>query len=60
KGDLVSVCDGGGAEVARGLSNYSAVDAARIAGLNTEQIGSVLGKVPYPELIHRDNLVVVG
>lgn len=60
KGDLVSVCDGGGAEVARGLSNYSAADAARIAGLNTEQIAGVLGKVPYPELIHRDNLVVVG
>lgn len=60
KGDLVSVCDGSGAEVARGLSNYSAADAARIAGLNTEQIAGVLGKVPYAELIHRDNLVVVG
>jgi glutamate 5-kinase len=59
KGDLVTVVDAAGVEIARGLSNYSAADAARIAGLDHGQIVTVLGKVPYDELIHRDNLVVV-
>ena len=60
KGDVVSICDGAGAEIARGLSNYSAEDARRLRGTPTEQIASLLGSVPYPELVHRDNLVVVG
>jgi glutamate 5-kinase len=60
KGDLVSIRDSAGAELARGLCNYSAADATRIAGLNAEQITGVLGKVPYDELVHRDNLVVMS
>jgi glutamate 5-kinase len=59
KGDVVALCDAQGCEFARGLSNYPAADAARIIGLRTEQIGQVLGVVPYEELVHRDNLVVV-
>ena len=58
KGDLVTLADGNGVEVARGLSNYSAADAARIAGLDSAQVAGVLGVVPYEELVHRDNLVV--
>jgi len=60
KGDVVAVCDESGAEVARGLSNYSSPDAERIRGLPTDQIAAKLGAVPYQELIHRDNLVVIG
>ena len=59
KGDLVSICDEFGAEFARGLSNYSADAAAKLAGLNTQQIAEQLGKVPYPELVHRDNLALM-
>ncbi len=59
KGDLVSICDASGAEFARGLSNYSADAAAKLAGLNTQQIAEQLGKVPYPELVHRDNLALM-
>lgn len=59
KGDLVSICDESGIEFARGLSNYSAGDAAKLAGLNTQQIVELLGKVAYPELVHRDNLAVM-
>jgi glutamate 5-kinase len=58
KGDVVSIRDPEGKEVARGLSNYSAADAERIRGLHTERIAAVLGSVPYPELVHRDNLIV--
>jgi len=60
KGDVVSICDDAGAEFARGLSNYSSADASRIAGLNSEQMTELLGKVPYPELVHRDNLTVMA
>jgi glutamate 5-kinase len=60
KGDVVALCDPEGNEFARGLTNYSAADAARIVGLRTEQIGEVLGRVPYEEIIHRDNLVVIA
>ncbi len=52
------MCDAAGAEFARGLTNYAAVDAGKIAGLRTEKIGEVLGALPYEEMVHRDNLVV--
>lgn len=60
KGDVVALADAGGTEFARGLSNYSADDARRICGLRTEQIAEVLGALPYEEIVHRDNLVVIG
>jgi glutamate 5-kinase len=60
KGDVVAVCDESGIEFARGLINYSAADTEQIRGLTTEQIAARIGTVPYQELIHRDNLVVIG
>jgi glutamate 5-kinase len=59
KGDVVALCDTAGIEFARGLTNYSAADAQRICGLRTEQIAEVLGTLPYEEVVHRDNLVVI-
>jgi glutamate 5-kinase len=59
KGDVVSLCGPDGAEFARGLTNYPAADVARILGLRSEQMAQVLGGVPYEELVHRDNLVVI-
>jgi glutamate 5-kinase len=58
KGDVVALMDADGAEFARGLSNYSSEDAARIGGLRTDQIAEVLGGIPYEEMVHRDNLLV--
>jgi glutamate 5-kinase len=60
KGDVVCICDTAGTEIARGLSNYSAEDARRLRGLQSEQIVSLAGGAAYPELVHRDNLVLVG
>jgi glutamate 5-kinase len=60
KGDVVSLCDSSGIEFARGLTNYSCADAERIRGLATDQILRAVGKVPYVEMVHRDNLAVVG
>jgi glutamate 5-kinase len=58
KGDVVALRGPDGAEFARGLTNYSAEDVARIKGLKTGQIADLLGYCPYDELIHRDNMVV--
>jgi glutamate 5-kinase len=58
KGDVVALAGADGTEFARGLTNYSSGDVARICGLRTEQIAEVLGALPYEEVVHRDNLVV--
>jgi glutamate 5-kinase len=52
--------DQGGVEFARGLTNFGAHDARRIAGKKTDQIAETLGSVPYDEVIHCDNLVVTA
>jgi glutamate 5-kinase len=59
KGDVVALCDPDGSEFARGLSAYSSTDLDRLRGLRSEQIRDALGAVPYEEVVHRDNLVVV-
>jgi glutamate 5-kinase len=59
KGDVVALCDAGAVEFARGLTNYAAADMTRILGLHTTQVAEVLGELPYEEVVHRDNLVVV-
>ena len=59
KGDLVALCDMEGNVVARGLTNYAAADADRIKGLKSAKIAQVLGKCPYEEIIHRDNLALL-
>lgn len=59
RGALVVCVAPDGAEVARGLVNYSAEDARRIKGQPSERIEALIGYVDEPELIHRDNLVVI-
>ncbi|QDT53381.1 Glutamate 5-kinase [Caulifigura coniformis] len=60
KGELVSLFDPSGHEFARGLSNFDARTAASIAGKRTEQVIEALGAGAYQEVIHRDNLTVMG
>ncbi|MCI0380581.1 MAG: glutamate 5-kinase [Gemmataceae bacterium] len=59
KGDVVALADPDGHEFARGLTNYPSADVGKILGLRTEQITEVLGSLPYEEIVHRDNLVVI-
>src|SRR5262249_685386 len=59
KGAVISLCDLAGQEFARGLTNYSAADARRVLGLRTEQIAELFGTLPYEEIVHRDNLVLL-
>ncbi len=59
RGDLVSCLDPGGIEIARGLVNYETEPALLLIGKTTRRIEALLGPVDDPELIHRDNLVLV-
>jgi len=59
RGEVVACCDARGCEIARGLVNYSADEARRIMGQPSDRIESILGYVDEPELIHRDNMVIV-
>ncbi len=59
RGQLVICKDEQGAVVAKGLVNYSHKDAARILRTPTAQIEQALGYIAEPEIIHRDNLVVL-
>ena len=60
RGDLVACVGPDGREVARGLANYDAGEAGRIAGLPSAKLAQALGYPGAPELIHRDNMVVSG
>jgi glutamate 5-kinase len=59
RGEVVVCVDQAGHEVARGLVNYSADETARILGKPSDQIEAILGYVDEPELIHRDNMIVL-
>lgn len=60
KGDIVALFNHRGQELARGLINYSSEDMHRIHGKTKVAIVEILGHRPYDEVIHRDNLAVVG
>jgi glutamate 5-kinase len=60
RGEIVACCDGDGKEIARGLVNYSAAETLRILRKPSSEIEAILGYVDEPELIHRDNLVLLA
>jgi len=59
RGAVVACVSPEGRELARGLVNYGANEARRILGKPSSEILPVLGYVDEPELIHRDNLVLL-
>jgi glutamate 5-kinase len=59
RGEVVGCCNPDGAEIARGLVNYSAAETRRILKTPSSEIEARLGYVDEPELIHRDNLVLL-
>ncbi|HTP61444.1 MAG TPA: glutamate 5-kinase [Burkholderiales bacterium] len=59
RGAVVACKDAQGREVARGLVNYSAEETRRIMRKPSSEIEAVLGYIDEPELIHRDNLVLL-
>ena len=59
RGTVVGCLDPEGREVARGLVNYSSQETRRILRRPSSEIESILGYVDGPELIHRNNLVLL-
>jgi glutamate 5-kinase len=59
RGEVVSCLDESGREVARGLVNYSSSETRKIVRAPSADIEARLGYVDEPELIHRDNLVLL-
>lgn len=59
RGEMVSCVDASGTEIARGLVNYDNDESGQIAGKPSDAIEKALGYVDEPELIHRDNMIVL-
>jgi glutamate 5-kinase len=59
RGEVVGIAGPDGREVARGLVNYSAEETRKIMRRPSGEIETILGYVDEPELIHRDNLVLL-
>ncbi|MDO8697751.1 MAG: glutamate 5-kinase, partial [Pseudomonas sp.] len=59
RGEMVVCLAPDGREVARGLANYSALEAQKIIGQGSDAIEALLGYVDESELVHRDNLILV-
>ncbi|MDO9004834.1 MAG: glutamate 5-kinase [Aquabacterium sp.] len=59
RGDVIAVRNAKGQDVARGLANYASSEARRIARKPSSEFEALLGFTGEPEMIHRDNLVLV-
>lgn len=59
RGEVVGCLDPHGKEIARGLVNYNSTETRRILRRASNEIEAVLGYIGEPELIHRDNLVLL-
>ena len=59
RGACVRICGADEQEFARGLSDYSSSEIARLAGQRSSRIEAILGYRYGDVIIHRDNLVVL-
>ncbi len=57
-GALVRIMTQQGAVLAVGLSNYSSADLTRIQGHKRHEVAAILGDAHYPEVVHRDNMLL--
>lgn len=60
RGQTVRIFDREGHEIARGLTRYSARDLNLIKGLRSIQIAETLGYDYGPEIVHRDDMVIMS
>lgn len=59
RGEIISVRNGAGREIARGLANYDAADLRRIMGQQSAQLAETLGYDYGPEFVHRNNMALI-
>lgn len=58
RGDVIAVRNTDGAEIARGLANYSSAEARLICRKASSEFEKLLGYTGEPEMVHRTNLVL--
>ncbi len=59
RGDVIAIRDAQGQELARGLANYSAGEARLLCRKSSNAVEGLLGYAAEPEMIHRDNMVLL-
>lgn len=59
QGEVVSVLNGAGSVIARGISNFSCAEVKKIIGKHSMEVKSVLINSDYEELIHRRNMAIL-
>ena len=60
RGDVIAIRAADGREMARGLANYASAEARLLCRKPSTDIEALLGYVAEPEMVHRDNLVLLG
>ena len=60
RGDVIAVRDAAGSEIARGLANYASAEARLLCRKPSAEFQNLLGYMAEPEMVHRDNLVLMG
>ncbi|MBK1795533.1 glutamate 5-kinase [Devosia sp. WQ 349] len=60
RSDTIAILDDTGREIARGLSSFDSADARLVMGKNSDRMGELLGVGNRSEMVHRDNLVMIG
>lgn len=56
RGDVISIVDASGKEFARGIANYSSVEAEKIAGMQSTALDEMVEHRNYDALVTRDNV----
>lgn len=59
RSDFVDIADPDGRIVARGLTEYDALDCAKIIGRRSSELEAVLGYAPRSAVVHRNQMVLV-
>jgi glutamate 5-kinase len=59
RGDVVRCIAEDGSLIAQGLSNYASAEIDKIKGLSSDAFAQVIEHVVEPEVLHRDNLVLL-
>ena len=59
RGEVIAVRDEQGQEIARGLANYASAEARLLCRKPSSEFEKLLGYTAEPEMVHRDNMVLM-
>jgi glutamate 5-kinase len=58
--ETISILDITGKVIAKGVTGFSSLDLGKIKGKKTGEVEKILNRKSHDEVIHRDNLVLIG